>query len=52
MISNLDFPKFEDDPVEDEEKQFVRKMRNFQREMERKSEKNGEEEDQVGVDQQ
>ena len=38
MISNLDFPNFEDDPVEDDGERFVRQIKDFQREMERKKE--------------
>ena len=34
MISNLDFPNFEDDLVEDDGEKFDREIRDFQKEME------------------
>ena len=36
MISNLDFPNFEDEKEETEEETYQRRIRDFQKEMERK----------------
>ena len=36
VISNLDFPSFDDVPVEDDGEKFTKEMRDFQSEMERK----------------